>query len=330
MWRLALDLRRSRMSLSRRSVCLLAAGATCAPYGYVFGQARPSSSLPGNAPDDPSRSELFRQFIEIPAENALAKAGQPFVLPRSFLFPRDTKKDDKGNPRKDQHFGIDISHHNGADIDFSALRDQNVRFCYTKAGQGEHSDPLFSANWSTLGQLQGKSAIYRGAYFFLSSQHSGSKQGDLFASLVGSLGPRDLPPVIDLEWDIAPGVRDQWADLDATAITKEVLACLSALEPKVGRRPMLYTAGSWLQERNITGGNLASLAQFPLWVADYSKSSLAVENPQVPSGFTNRLWQFTDRSQVPDAYDRGLDASIYHGTDQNFMSDFGVGPLPNG
>jgi lysozyme len=272
--------------------------------------------------DDPSRAFLFRRFIEIPAENTPGTP-QAFVLPRSFLFPKYTQIDDKGVERKDQRFGIDISHHNGSDIDFSTLRAQNVFFCYVKAGQARKQDPLFVHNWSSLGALTGAKSVYRGAYFFLSSQSSGEEQGRYFANLLGTLRTSDLPPVVDLEWDISRTNRDQWAKYKGHQIINEVLAFLKPITD--GRRqPIIYTAGSWLHERIGSSAEMARLSQFKIWLADYSQSALGIESPAVPAGLTQKLWQFTDRSELIEGYDRALDASIYRGTDDQFRADFGV------
>src|SRR5260221_7029991 len=207
-------------------------------------------------------------------------------------------------------FEADITHRNGNEIDFNAFKAQRIQFCYMKCGQGKFKDSLFDLNGTSLGSVN---SIYRGAYFFLSSRRGGAEQGELFAKLMGPLRPTDLPPVIDLEWDVAPGNRDQWTHLTPHEIIDEVLACLDAVHTTTRREPMIYSAGSWLNERVREPAEIARLSNYPLWVADYSRSSLGLEAPQVPSGFTHKLWQFTDRSELSDGYEQTLDASIYRG-----------------
>jgi hypothetical protein len=61
----------------------------------------------------------------------------PFALKKEFWFPHDAVVDDStGKDRTDALFGIDISHYQKKDLDFSTLAQQNVRFVYVKASQG--------------------------------------------------------------------------------------------------------------------------------------------------------------------------------------------------
>src|SRR5258707_2424171 len=82
------------MLVSRRTVLAATAALPCVPLRCALAQ-----DVSGNISvldKDQSRSSLFQQFIAIPAEKVL---GESFVLPRSFLFPKHTEKDDKGAPR---------------------------------------------------------------------------------------------------------------------------------------------------------------------------------------------------------------------------------------
>lgn len=274
--------------------------------------------------DDPSRASLFREYIEIPAENALSQPGNAFALPKSFLFPKHTRKDDKGKDRDNQHFGVDISHHNGVDIDFSVFKSvNNIAFCYVKAGQGSRQDKRFPANWSALGSLNSDKAIYRGAYFFLSSSSSGANQGRVFAKILGKLRPTDMPPVLDLEWDVVPGNADLWRGRRPSDIIDQTISCLETIEKETGRRPMVYTAGSWLQERIGSHEQISRLMPYNIWIADYSKSSLGKEVPR-STGLKQVLWQFTDRSQLDSGYEATMDASVFHGTAADFRETFHV------
>jgi GH25 family lysozyme M1 (1,4-beta-N-acetylmuramidase) len=279
-----------------------------------------------DAEDDQSRAALFYEFIEKPAEDRLRETITSFKLPRAFTFPRDTEKDDKGHSRQGQRFGVDVSHHNGENIRFDLFRPQGIFFVYMKAGQGRRADRRFDKNWEAVGRLKGTRKLYRGAYFFLSSQMGGAEQGGNFAKIIGPLRPNDLPPVIDLEWHVVSGM-DQWVGKEGRSIIDEVLACSQAVKEGTGRQPMIYTNASWLNERVPAPSQVARLSGHLIWLADHSISALGIESPTIPLGLSHKLWQFTDRAQVSNGYDFALDASIYRGTDDQFRTDFDVTPL---
>src|SRR5437762_1110187 len=126
------------MMISRRAVIASLAAAATAPSVAALGQGNQNKTqAPTLLSDDHPRAELFKLFIEEPGEVEIRASGQPFVLARSFVFPDDARTDDKGKERKNQLFGVDISHHNGKNISFDALKEQKVHFCYIKAGQGK-------------------------------------------------------------------------------------------------------------------------------------------------------------------------------------------------
>lgn len=133
-----------------------------------------------------------------------------------------------------------------------------------------------------------------------------------------------MPPVLDLEWDIASkGAPDRWIGQDPDQIIDKVIEWLTYVQQQTHRAPMLYTADAWW--RSIHGqAKFPRLNNYKIWIADYSKTSRGVEVPTIPPGAQAALWQFTESAHVPGGYPGALDANIYKNTEANFYADFGV------
>jgi lysozyme len=281
--------------------------------------------------DDASRADLFKEKI-IPARLAEEEAGPeamlPLAIPKIFVFPDDARYDtilDK--PRKNSIFCIDISHYTDAKIHLEELKMQRARCVYVKATQGVRGkDGKFADFW---GRLDGLPELGRGAYHFLSSSAPGRDQADAFVNYVnlhGRFKGADLPPVVDLEWDVAKGVPDQWVGKGADYIIRNTLDCLRRIEERTGRKPIIYTATSWFGPKTIPLSRFSELKDYPIWIADYNNKRKLSEQPALPPGVKQILWQFTDGALVTTGYDGKLDASIFYGTDADFKKTFG---LPN-
>src|SRR5215472_10861520 len=91
--------------------------------------------------------------------------------------------------------GIDVSHYQGT-IDWASVRTAGIVFAYAKATEGiTYTDPLFTNNWSAM-----KAAgVVRGAYLFFHSNDDPTAEADHYLSVVGTIAPGDLPPMLDVE-----------------------------------------------------------------------------------------------------------------------------------
>ncbi|WP_411882539.1 glycoside hydrolase family 25 protein [Polaromonas sp. YR568] len=178
--------------------------------------------------------------------------------------------------------GIDVSHYQGA-IDWPQVAGGGVVFCFVKATEGIYVvDPFFKENWAGCAGA----GLLRGAYHFGRPGTDAQTQAQQFFSTVGTLGPHDLPPVLDIETLNQCSAEDalQWV-LDFTA----------AADTLFGRRTMVYTDdGFWQNLVPILAREPAaarSLAARPLWLADY------VADPTVPSPWQAwSCWQYSDGS----------------------------------
>jgi lysozyme len=143
-----------------------------------------------------------------------------------------------------------------------------------KATQGAlFRDNKFISNWNTVGKL---STIHRGAYHFLSARNDPLDQAKNFLSVVGTLDSKDMPPCLDIEWDMATvdgQMRDAWADLSPDEIVARALKWLAAVEEATGRIRVIYTSNAWWKGR-IKDDKMPLFERYQIWIADYSVKGL--------------------------------------------------------
>jgi lysozyme len=280
--------------------------------------------------DEPSRGQLFRTKVE-----AAARAQNPDVesgtlaIPKLFRFPSDARYDTiEKHDRVNSTFCVDLSHWTSPGIHLELLRLQSVRCVYTKATQGSRfADDSFKKFWPQLGALPADSRVLRGAYHFISSDSDGTEQADAFVDYVnlhGGFKSNDLPPALDLEWDVSKTNPDQWVGKTADQILKIVQDCASRVKQRTGRTPVIYTALSWFGPHTIPVSRFSELGEYPVWIADYNPKRKLSETPAVPPGVKQLLWQFTDAALVTQGYSGRLDASIFYGSEEQFKLAFGV------
>jgi lysozyme len=170
--------------------------------------------------------------------------------------------------------GIDVSHYQ-YNVDWFAVAQGPVKFAFAKATEGSESvDPLFQDNWVQMCEV----GLFRGAYHFGRPGGDPESQATHFASVLGTLGFRDLPPALDLEVDDGhpPEHVLAWAR-----------AFVTRAEALLQHRLIIYTGGFW----RFKLGNPADLAwrAHPLWLAAYSTK------PVVPAAWDHwTLWQYSD------------------------------------
>ncbi len=294
--------------------------------------------------DDLSRQELFGEIQAVDRLSGnVARADaaiQSFNLNGPFRFPGDTKYDSMlGQPRVNSFFGVDISHYTSASFPIELLKARNVRFLYMKATQGaEGLDGKFAGFWKRTGALPAGKQVHRGAYHFLSAcEHGdchsdpvkwGKRQADTFIKVVmanGGLLPTDMPPVVDLEWDKASAnAPDRWASRTPQEIVKVVDAFLIEVKEQLHRTPMIYTANAWWSGQMKSTPFSATMKASPIWLADYSKSSRASENPRSIGTAKWALWQFTEKGVMATGFTDGFDANIYKGSLPALYQTLGV------
>jgi len=251
-------------------------------------------------------------------------------MPKKFSFPADAQRDTIRNvARNNVLFGIDVSHHDHDELPLGTLREQKVDFVYAKATQGvKFKDPTFAYYWKNLGDLKSSQRPLRGAYHFLTALDDGKEQAERFVEYVnlhGGIKNDDMPPCLDLEWDVPPGNpnKDRWSGQLPDKILGSVIAWLEKTKELTGRTPLVYTSAAWWHDR-IPEEKFVALKDYPIWIADYSKSGKATEKPAVINGRTQSLWQFADDAILNNGYPGKLDANIFYGSREAFNQEFGL------
>lgn len=188
--------------------------------------------------------------------------------------------------------GIDVSKWQGT-VDWKSVQQAGIAFAFARATYGASEvDSCFAENWQGIQDA----GILRGAYHFFLAEDDPAEQAEFFIRTVGSLGPDDLPPVIDVE--AGSGVN---SDLAASVQT-----WLTTVEQGLGRRPIIYTAPSFWNE-NLTAG----FGSYPLWVAEYG-----VTSPKAVNGWANwTFWQYSSTGKVAGV-NIAVDLDDFNGTSQ--------------
>ncbi len=172
--------------------------------------------------------------------------------------------------------GIDVSEYQG-DINWKAVADSGVAYCFVKATEGvESRDPMFAKNWAGMRSV----GIIRSAYHFFIAKKDPKVQANNFLGLTRSVwDTNDLPPVLDLEKSYG---------LSPNEVIDKAGIWLDTVEASIGRRPLLYTFPNFWHE---TLGNSPRLgANYRLWIAHYETN-----NPWIPGGW--KSWSFHQYSE---------------------------------
>jgi len=172
--------------------------------------------------------------------------------------------------------GIDVSVYQGA-INWSAVAGAGEAFAVARVADGTFLDTDFQQDWQGIASA----GLIRGAYQFFEPDENVDAQAALFLSTVGTFGPGDLPPVLDVE--ITGG-------LSSSALDAEIGEWVTDVRTATGLNPIVYTAaGFW--DGSVAGSSFSS----GLWVANWNVSA-----PNVPTPYWSgwQIWQYADNGSV--------------------------------
>lgn len=203
-------------------------------------------------------------------------------------------------------YGIDVSHHNfdsGSTIAWAELPGNQVAFVYMKATEGDHFfDGTLEANWKAISKDAG--TLLKGPYHFLSANVDPEKQAANFISILRTktnyVSGKDLPPCLDLEWDLAKDQKgdlvDRWKSLSPDQIMQKVDAWLRSVEKEFPVRAIIYTNAAWWKSVGLTDDKF--LADRNIWIADYTVKANSTSLPTVPPNRRWLVWQFTENLEL--------------------------------
>lgn len=192
--------------------------------------------------------------------------------------------------------GVDLSSWDPL-VNWAMLKAGGCALIVLKATEGiTLQDKSFGINWPAAKINK----VIRGAYHFFHPSDDPIAQAKNFCSVVGSLDPDDLPPIIDWE-----ATDNQPAQIDLA----KGLQFLEYVEKFFGKTPICYGGPYFLQALNMS----AEFARYPLWVAHYTTGA-----PLVPAPWTTwSIWQYTDVGAVPGVGAAGhgkCDANLFNGS----------------
>ena len=186
--------------------------------------------------------------------------------------------------------GIDVSYYQGA-IDWPAVAASGRAFAIARVGDGYFEDPRFDENWAGIRAA----GMTRGVYQYFRPGRDATMQADILIRHVGTLGPGDLPPVLDVE------ATDGQS---AAVITAKIHEWMDRVEGALGRTPMIYAA-RYFWNTNVATTDFASN---PLWVANWG-----VMCPNTPTAWDNwSVWQYSATGRVP-GITGDVDLNVFNG-----------------
>jgi lysozyme len=167
--------------------------------------------------------------------------------------------------------GLDVSQYDGT-VDWNAVAASGRNFAFVRVSNGTTADSAFAQNYSGV-----KTAgLVRGAYQLFRPGQDPSAQASLLLQEIGTLGPGDLPPVLDVE--LTDGQTP-------AAISAGIQTWVTAVQNATGRPPIIYTSAFFW---NAAVGS-SSFAGNPLWIANWGVSA-----PNVPSPWHSWVfWQYS-------------------------------------
>lgn len=163
--------------------------------------------------------------------------------------------------------GIDVSYHQGK-IDWSAVRQAGIGFAILRAGYGSaaaQKDKCFDANMK--GALA--AGIGTGAYWFSYAASPADARLEARACrdvLAPYWGKLTYPVYYDYEYDTERYVKEQTGRAPTRAERTAVIAAFLQELESFGYRGGVYTNRDYMENRL----DMAALAPYELWVADYS------------------------------------------------------------
>jgi len=185
--------------------------------------------------------------------------------------------------------GIDVSHWQGPNINWTRVKANGIQFAYIKATEGTtFIDPDFNRNYAGATNV----GIIRGPYHFARpGSSSGTAQARFFLAHGGkwSGDGRTLPGAVDLEGTCG--------GLSHGGMVNWIRDFSNTYHGATGRFPVIYTTTSWWT--SCTGNTGAFGANNPLWIARWG-SSIGT----LPAGWRfTTFWQYADSGPNPGDQD---------------------------
>ena len=167
--------------------------------------------------------------------------------------------------------GIDVSSHQG-DINWEKVTaNDDIRFAYIKATEGEtYQSPHYVYN---VEQAQ-RCNLLVGSYHYLSTTSSIQQQFDNFVRTVGQVR-QDLIPMIDVE------DRGEWS---RSQLIDSLTVLANLIETHFKKKPMIYSTMDFYNQNLSPQFN-----KYPLYIGRYSNTK-----PNISWEGDYTIWQFSE------------------------------------
>ncbi|MHA7238264.1 GH25 family lysozyme, partial [Arthrobacter sp. TMS1-12-1] len=212
-------------------------------------------------------------------ETVSQQASTPSSMATNFWKPTGT-------------LGIDVSSHQGENVNWSGAWSYGSRFAYVKATEGTYyKNEFFSRQYSGAGG-QG---MLRGAYHFATpNTTSGAEQARFFVANGGgwSADGATLPPLLDIEYNPYSSLGNSCYNMSPSQMVNWVRDFSNTMQSLTGRLPMIYSTTDWW---NTCTGSSTAFSDHPLHIASYSNNGPGA----LAAGWASyALWQYTDKGPV--------------------------------
>ena len=206
--------------------------------------------------------------------------------------------------------GIDIAHWQSR-VDFKKLEEEEVEFVIVKACHGTSKAKMFAEHYSELRRTK----MVRGVYCWFVPAVNPIQQAEAWVKIVNDFGKGTLPVMIDVERDSA-GADGVEGTADDIVATQEMIArCAGRVAQLTGRKPIIYSYGPYLDQRNI------ELGDYPLAIADYRTGP-----PTIPPGYkgTYLIHQFAGNNGRQEGVVGAVDLDRFNGTFEDLKRTAGL------
>ncbi|MFI6737709.1 glycoside hydrolase family 25 protein [Nonomuraea sp. NPDC050451] len=204
-----------------------------------------------------NQHDLLTRYFSFAVAGAIL-AGTTTIAGLAFASPEQGPVEAPRHGTESLIYGLDISN-------YEPLYDWNAspaKFGIIKATEGtDFRDASFARHWRELG----KKGIVRGAYHYGHPRNNPVAEAEHFLSVLNSQ-PAEAGDLLVLDLETTDG--KSVAEVNAWAKT-----WLSYVKAKTGITPMFYSG--W----NFANKYGKGLAQYPLWVAHYSRAKGAITPP---------------------------------------------------
>jgi GH25 family lysozyme M1 (1,4-beta-N-acetylmuramidase) len=251
---------------------------------FFFLGPRPAATLPAQA-------------SESPATTGSAVVGHPEIKVFRALDTYSIR-------------GVDLSHYNDANLNFEALKDNQIRFVYLKATQGAG---YYDNHFKHYLENARKANLAVGAYHFFSWCVPAEQQFQIIKSKV-PLDDNLLPIGIDVEWMMGRNGPNNTCS-DFNFIKSNLHELLKLTQDYFGKVPVIATAKAFTDQYPIIDD---SFNNYPLWVMDLNRNHGAVGKPSLPGNNPWSLWLFTDKAKFTNV-EGSFDLNVFFGSEDDFQ-----------